>query len=43
MQESQGNKNNYSSFGWTMDWDDNSIFDDEPVKKGVDLDLNMAS
>ena len=31
-------KNNYSSFWLDNDWDNNSsIFDDEPVKKGVDL------
>jgi hypothetical protein len=32
------NKNNYSSFWLDNGWDNNSsIFDDEPVKKGVDL------
>ena len=31
-------KSNYSSFWLDNDWDNNSsIFDDEPVKKGVDL------
>ena len=31
-------KNNYSSFWLDSGWDNtSSIFDDEPVKKGVDL------
>ena len=35
---SLSNKNNYSSFWLDNGWDNNSsIFDDEPVKKGVDL------
>ena len=36
--KSLSKKNNYSSFWLDNDWDNNSsIFDDEPVKKGVDL------
>ena len=36
--KSMSNKNNYSSFWLDNGWDNNSsIFDDEPVKKGVDL------
>ena len=36
--KSMSNKNNYSSFWLDKGWDNNSsIFDDEPVKKGVDL------
>ena len=36
--KSLSQKNNYSSFWLDNDWDNNSsIFDDEPVKKGVDL------
>ena len=36
--KSMSNKNNYSSFWLDDGWDNNSsIFDDEPVKKGVDL------
>ena len=36
--KSMSNKNNYSSFWSDNGWDNNSsIFDDEPVKKGVDL------
>ena len=36
--KSLSQKNNYSSFWLNNDWDNNSsIFDDEPVKKGVDL------
>ena len=36
--ESLSKKSNYSSFWLDNDWDNNSsIFDDEPVKKGVDL------
>jgi hypothetical protein len=36
--KSLSNKNNYSSFWLDNGWDNNSsIFDDEPVKKGVDL------
>ena len=36
--KSLSKKNNYSSFWLNNDWDNNSsIFDDEPVKKGVDL------
>ena len=36
--KSMSNKNNYSSFWLYNGWDNNSsIFDDEPVKKGVDL------
>ena len=36
--KSLSKKNNYSSFWLDNDWDnDSSIFDDEPVKKGVDL------
>ena len=36
--KSLSSKTNYSSFWLDNDWDNNSsIFDDEPVKKGVDL------
>jgi hypothetical protein len=36
--KSMSSKNNYSSFWLDNGWDNNSsIFDDEPVKKGVDL------
>ena len=36
--KSMSNKNNYSSFWLDDGWDNtSSIFDDEPVKKGVDL------
>ena len=36
--KSLNSKNNFSSFWLDNDWDNNSsIFDDEPVKKGVDL------
>ena len=36
--KSLSNKNNYSSFWLDNGWDNNSsIFDDEPIKKGVDL------
>ena len=36
--KAMSNKNNYSSFWLDNGWDNNSsIFDDEPVKKGVDL------
>jgi len=36
--KSVSSKTNYSSFWLDNDWDNNSsIFDDEPVKKGVDL------
>ena len=36
--KSVAKKSNYSSFWLDNDWDNNSsIFDDEPVKKGVDL------
>ena len=36
--KSMSGKNNYSSFWLDNGWDNNSsIFDDEPVKKGVDL------
>ena len=36
--KSMSNKNNYSSFWLDNGWDNtSSIFDDEPVKKGVDL------
>ena len=41
--KSMSNKNNYSSFWLDNGWDNNSsIFDDEPVKKGVDL-IALAS
>ena len=41
--KSLSNKNNYSSFWLDNGWDNNSsIFDDEPVKKGVDL-IALAS
>jgi len=41
--ESLSKKSNYSSFWLDNDWDNNSsIFDDEPVKKGVDL-IALAS
>ena len=41
--KSMSSKNNYSSFWLYNGWDNNSsIFDDEPVKKGVDL-IALAS
>ena len=41
--KSMSSKNNYSSFWLDNGWDNNSsIFDDEPVKKGVDL-IALAS